>query len=144
MKKLLILLFLIFCLKLCGNAQVFTGQTYLQNTVMGLQKGFGVRIQTNKGLGIGLVHQSNLSSTMEGINEKYPFYGIETIVPLTKCGNMRFFFTPKAGFVNEDFFVIIPEVETEIKLTDTFSAAITAGIRARESAVGAKVLIHLK
>ncbi|WP_424963646.1 hypothetical protein [Ekhidna sp.] len=143
MKKLLIIFVLLVGASFSGFAQTLTGQTYLQNTVMGLQKGFGLRIQTNKGLGVGLVHQSNLRSTKEGLNEKYPFYGIETVVPLTKCGNMRFFLTPKAGFVNEDFFVLIPEVETEIKITDTFSAAITAGIRARESATGIKLLIHL-
>ena len=52
MKKLIILLILITCMKVCGNAQTLTGQAYLQNTVMGLQKGFGLRVQTNKGLGI--------------------------------------------------------------------------------------------
>ena len=143
MKKLIILLILIICMKVCGNAQTLTGQAYLQNTVMGLQKGYGLRVQTNKGLGIGLIHQSNLKSTVEGVDEKYPFYGIETIVPLTRCGNMRFFLAPKAGFVNQDFFVLIPEVETEIKITERFSAAITAGIRARESSTGIKLLVHL-
>lgn len=143
MKKLLIICTLILGASLTGSAQTLTGQAYLQNTVMGLQKGFGLRVQTNKGLGIGLVHQLNLKSTKEGVDEKYPFYGIETIVPLTKCGNMRFFLTPKAGFVNEDFFVLIPEVETEIKITERFSAAITAGIRARESSTGIKLLVHL-
>ena len=129
--------------QLSSSAQTLSGQAYFQNTVMGLQKGYGLRVQTNKGLGIGLVHQSNLKSTMEGADEKYPFYGIETVIPLTKCGNMRFFLTPKAGFVNEDFFVLIPEVETEIRITNRFSAAITAGIRARESSTGIKVLVHL-
>ncbi len=143
MKKLLILSILLIGATFSSSAQTLSGQAYLQNTVMGLQKGFGLRIQTNKGLGIGLVHQSNLKSTKEGLDEKYPFYGIETMIPLTKCGNMRFFFTPKAGFVNEDFFVLIPEVETEIKITERFSAAITAGIRARESSTGVKLLIHL-
>ncbi|MEQ9468295.1 MAG: hypothetical protein RLN88_12855 [Ekhidna sp.] len=143
MKKLFVLMFLTTILKFCCNAQVLTGEAYVQNTVMGLQKGYGLRIQTNKGLGIGLVHQSNLNVKGESLDEKYPFYGIETIVPLTRCGNMRLFFTPKAGFVNEHFFVIIPEVETEIRISDTFSTALTAGIRARESAVGVKLMVHL-
>jgi len=143
MKKPLAIFILMIAAQFTGSVQTLSGQAYLQNTVMGVQKGFGLRMQTNKGLGIGLVHQSNLKSTMEGVDEKYPFYGIEAIVPLTKCGNMQFFLTPKAGFVNEDFFVLIPEVETEIKITERFSAAITAGIRARESATGIKLLVHL-
>lgn len=143
MKKLFIIAIIFFGAKFSGSAQTLTGQTYLQNTVMGLQKGIGLRVQTNKGLGLGMVYQSNLYSNGERLNENYAFYGIEMIIPLTKCGNMRFFLTPKAGFVNEDFFVLIPEVETEIKITNRFSAAITAGIRARESSTGIKLLVHL-
>jgi hypothetical protein len=143
MKKLLTILILTVTVQLSGSAQTLSGQAYLQNTIMGLQKGIGLRIQTNKGLGLGMVFQSNLNSKREGLNEDYAFYGIETIIPLTKCGNMRFFLTPKTGFVSEDFFVLIPEVETEIRITKTFSAAITAGIRARESATGIKLLVHL-
>lgn len=143
MKKLLTILILTVTVQLSGSAQTLSGQAYLQNTIMGLQKGIGLRIQTDKGLGLGMVYQSNLNRKSEGLNEDYAFYGIETIIPLTKCGNMRFFLTPKAGFVSEDFFVLIPEVETEIKITNTFSAAIIAGIRARESATGIKLLVHL-
>ncbi|MEP1114876.1 hypothetical protein [Ekhidna sp.] len=143
MKKLLTIIILLGTLQFHSKAQVLTGQAYLQQTVMGLQNGYGLRVQTNKGLGLGFVYQSNLKSTTEGLDEKYPFYGMELMLPLTKCGNMKFFFTPKAGFTNEQFFVLIPEVETEIKINDTFSAAITAGIRARESATGIKLLVHL-
>ncbi len=143
MKKLIIPFFILIGATFSGSAQTLTGQTYLQNTIMGLQKGIGLRVQSDKGLGLGMVYQSNLNRKSEGLNEAYSFYGIETIIPLTKCGNMRFFLTPKAGFVSEDFFVLIPEVETEIKITNTFSAAITAGIRARESATGIKLLVHL-
>ncbi|MEP1033540.1 hypothetical protein [Ekhidna sp.] len=143
MKKILTTIILITAMQMTANAQTLTGQAFLQQTVMGAQQGFGLRIQSQKGWGLGLMHQANLKSTQESLGEKYPFYGMEAIVPLTKCGNMRFFFTPKAGFVNEQFFIIMPEVETEIKITDMFSAAITAGIRARQSATGIKLLIHL-
>ena len=143
MKKLLIISVFLLGARFSCSAQTITGQTYLQNTIMGLQRGIGLRVQTDKGLGLGMVYQTNLNRKSEGLNEDYAFYGIETIIPLTKCGNMRFFFTPKAGFVSEDFFVLIPEVETEIKITNTFSAAITAGIRARESSTGIKLLVHL-
>ncbi|WP_425390703.1 hypothetical protein [Ekhidna sp.] len=143
MKKLIIISVLLIGAKFSATAQTLTGNAFLQNTVMGLQKGFGLRAQTEKGLGLGMIFQSNLKSTKEGLDEKYPFYGVETVIPVTKCGNMRLFLTPKAGFVNEDYFILIPEVETEIRITDMFSAAITAGIRARESATGVKLLVHL-
>lgn len=143
MKKILTTIILIAIVQLTASSQSLTGQAFLQQTVMGTQKGFGLRIQNQKGWGLGLIHQSTLKSSKESLGERYPFYGIEAVVPLTKCGNMRFFFTPKTGIVNEQFFILIPEVETEIKITDTFSAGITAGIRARQSATGIKLLIHL-
>ncbi len=140
MKKLLTLI-LVFQSLLC-TSQVITGQAYIQQTVMGAQKGFGLRIQNNAGWGLGMIHQSNLKSTQEGLDQKYPFYGLELVAPLAKCGNMQFFLTPKAGFVNEYFFILIPEVETELRISENFSAAITAGIRAREASTGLKVLLH--
>ena len=128
---------------LLSVGQTISGQAYLQKTVMGLQKGFGLRVQNDLGWGVGALHQSNLESTKEGLNEKYPFYGMEFIAPLTKCGNMQFLLTPKIGFVNKYFFIIIPEVETKIGISNRISAAITAGIRAREASTGLKLLFHL-
>ena len=142
MKKSLILI-VITLLGYTASAQVLTGQTYIQKTVMGMQKGFGFRVQTNKGLGLGFIHQSNLKRDREATGSSYSLYGVEAVVPLTKCGNMRFYFSPKAGFVNERFFIIIPELETEIRITNRISTAITAGIRARESATGLKIMVHL-
>ncbi|MEO1255670.1 MAG: hypothetical protein AAFY41_12435 [Bacteroidota bacterium] len=140
MKKILTLLFVLqFTI---ASSQVITGQAYMQQTVMGMQKGFGLRIQNNSSWGVGLLHQSNLISNGEGTQERYPFYGLEFIAPLTKCGNMQLFLAPKAGFVNEYFFILIPEVETELKISAHFSTAITAGIRARQASTGLKILIH--
>ncbi len=123
--------------------QTISGQTYLQKTIMGVQKGFGLRIQNDLGWGLGAIHQSNLESSKEGLNETYPFYGLELIAPMTKCGNMQFFLSPKIGFVNKFFFIIIPEVETEVKISNRISAAVIAGIRAREASTGLKILVHL-
>ncbi len=125
------------------SAQTITGQAYVQQTVMGIQKGFSLRIQNKAGWGIGMIHQSGLKSTQEEPNEKYPFHGLELIVPLTKSGKMQLFFAPKIGYVNNYFFVLIPEVETELKISERISVSITAGIRAREASTGFKILLHL-
>ena len=142
MKKYFIALILLF-----GSTFMFgqniSGQAFVEQTVMGFQKGYGLRFQTAKGLGVGILFQSNGKLSNESSGSNYPFYGIETIVPLAKCNNMRFFLSPKLGFVNKNFLVLIPQVETEIKLTKNLSLGVTAGLRARESSTGAKVIIHL-
>ncbi|MEP1094103.1 MAG: hypothetical protein ABJG78_03285 [Cyclobacteriaceae bacterium] len=139
--------YLIISILLVGShltvAQTISGQAFAEQTVMGFQKGYGLRYQTSKGLGIGVLFQSNGKLSMETADGNYPFYGIETILPITSCNNMRFFISPKIGFVNQDFLVLIPQVETEIKVTNSLSVGITTGLRARQSSAGGKVILHL-
>ncbi|MEM9337770.1 MAG: hypothetical protein AAGA66_03520 [Bacteroidota bacterium] len=142
MKKYSLLL-IIFALAKISLAQQLTGQVFLQQTILGKQNGYGVRYQNEKGLGVGIVYQSNLNASREFVQGNYPFYGIETVIPITKCNNMRLFLTPKVGFVNHLFFVVIPEVETNIKISDRFSSGITAGLRARQSAIGIKIIMKI-
>ena len=144
MKKYITITLLFFASLSIAIAQKISTQTFVQQTVMGLQKGYGLRAQTNKGWGVGVLFQSNGKLSLENSEGNYPFIGLETLIPLTKCGNVSFFLTPKVGFVNTNYFVIIPEVETSIKINKRFSTAITAGMRSRESSVGAKLIINLK
>ncbi len=142
MKKYLLILTIVSGV-LPSLGQTFSGQMFVQQTVMGLQKGYGLRYQAYEGLGIGILFQSNGKISSDPTGNPFPFYGMEAIIPLAKYDNLSFFLTPKVGFVNKYFFVLIPEAETAIKIFKDLSVGITAGIRARQSSAGAKVILHL-
>lgn len=136
---------MIICLHIISSwaiAQRFSAQALVQKTIMGVQTGYGLRWQAHSDWGAGVLLQSVGKPSLEAQNGNYPFYGIEALVPLASCGKMSFLLSPKAGFVNENYFLLIPEVETTILLHKVVSIAFTAGLRARESAIGSKVLIH--
>lgn len=142
MKKIALLTMTLVAVLGTVSGQTISSQIFLEQTVMGLQKGYGIRYQTAKGLGVGVVFQSNGKLTTELGGDSYPFYGIETVIPITKCGNIRFSFSPKIGFVSENYVVAIPQVETEIKVTNFLAVGITTGIRGGEPSAGTKMLIH--
>ncbi len=125
------------------HGQTITGQVFIQQTVMGVQKGYGFRYHIKDKFGIGALFQSNGKLSIEDENGNYPFYGIETIVPIVRCSTLKVSLAPKAGFVNQNFFVLIPEVETEIRVSKMISAGIITGIRARKSSSGIKLIVHL-
>lgn len=142
MKKCLIIYMTVLGLN-SSSAQTTSIQAFAQQTVMGFQKGYGLRYQTARGLGIGILFQSNGKLSAESVGNNYPFYGTEAIIPLAKCTTIQFLFTPKVGFVNRNFLVFIPEVETEINVNKLLSIGITTGIRARKSSAGVKAILHL-
>lgn len=144
MRKYLIIIIVVLTSLRVAQAQRVSAQSFIQQTVMGLQKGYGMRVQANSGWGVGILFQSNGKLSLENGKGNYPFYGVEALIPLTKCGNIKLFFSPKIGFANTNFLVIIPEVETEIEISSRFSAGITAGMRSRESSAGLKLIINLK
>ncbi len=142
MKKYSIFLLLLLLVKVSFSQQ-FSAQAFLQQTVLGAQSGYGIRYQNSKEFGVGILYQNSLKSSKETNQSDYIFYGVETLIPLTKCHKVRLFLTPKIGFVNQVFFVVIPEIETKIEISDRFSTGITAGIRARQSAVGARLIMKI-
>jgi len=125
-----------------AHAQRLTTQTYFQQTVMGVQQGFGLRYEWKK-VGVGGVFQQTMNAASETLSAtRYPFYGVEAFVKLADCGNVSFALTPKAGFVDERFFVIIPEVETSISVNKFIDVAIGTGLRARQASASFKVLVQ--
>lgn len=122
------------------SAQQMTAQTYIQQTVMGVQKGFGLRTH-QKGWGVGVVFQSTQFGVSEAGTGNYPMIAVEGIIPIASSGKLSFSLTPKVGVVNEQFIAFIPEVETTMRLTNWVYLGVGTGIRAREAATSLKIII---
>jgi len=142
MKKLLTLIALIFSVSLL-SAQRLEVHGFLQETVMGTQKGYSIRVATNNKLKLGVFYQSTYHLNFENKEGNYAFKGLEAVFLLKSCGSLTFNAVAKVGLVNQSFVIITPEVETTWHLNRYIGLAVGAGIRAREAAISARAVIKL-
>ena len=142
MKKLLIIATLtLFTFHL--SAQRIEVHGYLQETIMGTQKGYSLRMAATNRLKIGAFYQSTYHLEFENKEGNYSYKGLEAVFPLKSCGNLTFNAVAKVGLVNSDFLIVTPEIETTWHLTRHIGVAVGAGVRAREAAISAKAIIKL-
>ena len=118
-------------------------EAFVQQSQIGLQKGYGVHLVNEQGWGLGTILQSTDGTPNEKDNDSnYLFWGLETRIPIHNCGRLRLALTPMAGFVNKNFFVALPEIQTEYQLTRMVALGIGAGIRVNEAAISFKISIQ--
>lgn len=119
-------------------------QVFVQQTVMGLQKGYGFYLKNEEGWGIGFVQQSlqPFASTEKGRTD-YAFSGISTQIPIQNCHKLLLLLTPKVGLVNGQFLAILPEITTSYQLFRNVDLRLGAGLRARKFAVSVAVTYQL-
>ncbi|MEM8939865.1 MAG: hypothetical protein AAGC64_11010 [Bacteroidota bacterium] len=122
-------------------AQGLSMEAFIQKSLIGLQKGYGLYYLNKKGWGLGIIFQSTDGTSMERKANNYPLLAIEGRIPIQSCERLRLQFAPRLGFVNHDFFVFIPEFQTEYELTKTIGIGLGAGIRVREASMSYKIFI---
>lgn len=118
-------------LGLVSQAQVST-QVFYQTSAIGIQVGGAFHWEIKNGYAIGAHYQKSTRSVYEAYYEDYTFYGASLQVPLKQCGDLSFKLTPKIGFVNKFFLILIPEVTTELAISRRLSTLVSTGIRARQ------------
>jgi len=118
-------------------------QVFTQSGEMSRQTGATLGWNNARGLGVGITYQASKSFSLEYDADNYPFYGLTFQVPLKNCGDLSFLLTPKAGFVNQYFFIVIPEVTTEIKFSNHIAGSIATGIRARKPSLSLGIRAYL-
>ncbi len=123
------------------NAQHFEAQSYVQETALGLQKGYGVRYISPWRMKFGIFLQSNNNLSLEEGVSNYPFTGIEVSYPISSCGKISMYGNVKGGLVNHQFFAITPEIETVWNFSRFVSLGIGTGVRVREAAISGKIII---
>lgn len=139
----LVILFFLF-LGNIAKAQSFKLDTYVQHSVIGLQKGYAAKFLFKNSLGLGVFHQSSDNLSFETQNKNYPFTGLEIEFCIAKCENIQIIGAYKGGFVNEKFLVLVPEITTKIRLIEFVSLGLGTSYRAGQAAVAMKLVFQTK
>ena len=139
MKAIRLITLLITLTPLFAQEQSFGFRAQVQETVMGLQTGYGIVADGNK-VGLGIIYQENRTVKNIETQKKYQFYGAEFRYKIGQCGNIKMIIAPKIGMVDNKFLTVIPEVLTEFQVTRFGAAFFGAGIRARQAAISAGII----
>ena len=136
-----------FCLiiVLVSIASIVKGQS-LQLSI-GIEKtaprclyGGGLTFETKKKWGLGAFYQAGIQSeAKESLKLNDAFYGLLVQAPLAKSQKIDFFVTARFGMVNENFFVVVPGLETRIKTWRKFSTTFGMGYRVGYPSIGLKL-----
>jgi hypothetical protein len=101
--------------------------------------GGGLIYENKAKWGIGAFYQASIYNTRkEGVELNNVFYGIGFQLPLAKTERIDFFVTARSGFVNENFFVVVPSLETRIKMWRNLSTIFCMGYRVGYPSIGIK------
>lgn len=122
-------------------AQGLSMEAFIQKSLIGLQKGYGLYYLNKKGWGLGTIFQSTDGISMERNANNYPLIAIEGRIPIQNGERLRLQFAPRFGFVNHDFLVFIPEFQTDYEITKTIGIGLGAGIRVREASLSYKIFV---
>ena len=89
---------------------------------------------------IGAAYQACISNeSYDGKKLSDIFYGVAFQAPIAKSNKIDFFGTVRLGFVNENFFVALPGLETRIKTWRNLSTIFCMGYRVGYPSVGLKL-----
>jgi hypothetical protein len=114
-----------------------------EKTVSGNQFGLTVMLETKKAWGVGTFYQTAISQNNEDHFVKDPFYGIDWQAPIARSERITFVGILRTGMVNQDFFAVVPSLETRIKLSRAAGVAVGAGIRSGYPSLAVKISIKL-
>jgi N-acetylneuraminic acid mutarotase len=143
MKKLLTILFEVLFFVVAANAQRVSLVPTVEKTVAGNQYGALLMFQTKKLWSVGGFYQASLTRTGEGVQTSNPFYGISVNAPLVRAGKMNLYANGRFGVVNQNFLVIVPGLETEVRVSRWISVSALMSMRMSYPSAAARISIKL-
>ncbi len=137
---IVIILFFVMAGVTQGRSQGIQAETYVQLSAIGTQPGVALRWVNEKGWGLGGFYQSNKAFDFEGRLSNRSFSGLDLIIPVLSCEKLALSGSLKAGFVNNQFLVLTPEIITQVTIARSWALALGAGYRVGQPAVSAKLI----
>jgi hypothetical protein len=126
------------------HAQSFTVSAGLEKTVASTESQFMFGYQTKKQWVMGTFYQHNFSQfTNEGLTDNYFWYGAFVGWPLAKSEKLSFYALLRSGLMERQFVVIVPSLETNIKVSKRLAVGVTSSFRKGYPAFSIKTQIHL-
>lgn len=117
-----------------------------EKSVGGIHHISALNVESKGKWGVGVFYQAKVDwnySEEDSNLFRDPYYGITLQAPLAKCEKMSFFVTLRGGLVNKDFVLVVPSLETRIKLFSRFDAVFGMGYRYNYPTASIKVLVNL-
>jgi hypothetical protein len=143
--RLLLLLLLIFLAKLAfgQNMRVSAG---MEQTVAGSESILATGFQSKKKWSYGAFLQTRLTpSIVEGASDlkSRSWYGFYINAPLARTEKINVYFQLRSGLKEERFVVLVPSVETEIRITHHLHVSVAGSFRHQYPALSIKTHLLL-
>jgi hypothetical protein len=138
------ILTLIFCLtSLFASAQSIIASGGIEKAVNGNQFGGALTVETRKFWALGAFYQAGIGSQRGENILKNPFYGIVLQAPIAHVQRLSFLVLLRTGFINKNYFVVVPSFETRIRITQKMGISMGAGFRSGYPSLSAKVFVRI-
>lgn len=112
----------------------------VEKTAKRVLYGGSLSLESKGKWGIGAFYQTSLSNSVdESLNGKDTFYGALFQIPIAKTDKINFLATARFGMANENFFVVVPGLETRIKTWKKLYTVFGMGYRVGYPAIGLKL-----
>jgi hypothetical protein len=101
-----------------------------------------VELKSRVCLGVFLQTQVPAMTTFD-FKSKQHFYGIQFEAPVATSERLGFFAGCNAGVVNEQFFALVPNVTTKVRLSKHLRFSVATGIRMGNPLINGKISLVL-
>lgn len=124
------------------EAQYLVISPVAEKTVIGWQYGSIVSFQKKSLWSFGVFYQKHFMDAADVATSGNLFYGIMVNAPLVKADKINFYFNTRAGLTNNRFIVVVPGLETELKLGRALSLSTLISVRMTYPSASLKVNIN--
>ena len=138
-----LLTFLMMVMAKTGTAQTVSITPFVEQNIMGVQKGLEVSSRLMNKFDVGYFFQASNNVSFEQDQHNYPFHGLSMDFRVKSCGDLQFWAGLKTGIVNYKYLAAVPQVTTEINLIKWLSVGIQASYRAGHPALGTAISVKL-
>jgi len=114
-----------------------------ESTIVGLQYGGYSGYITKKSFSIAAFYLRCKTQSEIWPSQQVLFYGIQSSLPIVRNQKLIFSGTLRAGLANNQFMVVVPGVETRIRITTRFHSVLGASWRYGHAAINTSLMIKL-
>lgn len=126
-----------------GNAQHLVASSEIEKNVAGLHYGASLSIESKKKFSVGGFYQCGIMQLEGNVKPTRTFYALQLQLPLFTCDKMGILLNTRTGFVNEDYFVFVPAIITNIQLSRALGIAIGSGLRMQNASFIGRIYLTL-
>jgi len=143
MKTTIIILFEMLFFVIVANAQHVLLVPTIEKAVGGNQYGSQLLFEVKNQWSFGGFYQTSLRLNPDGEQTLNEFYGVAINAPLVKSDKINFYFNVRGGVVNQHFLVVVPGLETKLKISRRLGVSTLMSVRMTYPSASLKIYITL-